>query len=389
MAAESLSPAWRAAIEQWHAYAVLAGFTAGTRRRRRRWLATVAAASGIADPWQATTSGLETALTAARLAPVATRDARGALRHFYAWACASGRIGHDPARPMTAAPAAPFVAPDRPAVHMRANRGRAAETPPLNDAWTLAVKLWTDYTLAGGRSPATVRTRVHYLAHLAQVCPDPWLATAEQLLGFLAVPQWSAETRKSARGAVRSFYRWAALAGHVETDPARALPAVRVPLGTPRPAPVEIIADARAKATDAERLMVDLACRLGLRRSEVARVHTHDVEGPNLRVCGKGGKERLLPLPADLRARILARPAGYVFPTHTGHPVSAWVVGDALSALLGDGWAGHSLRHRAGTDFYERTGDILVTSKLLGHAKPETAAIYAQVPDDLMRSAVH
>ncbi|WP_198950750.1 tyrosine-type recombinase/integrase [Kineosporia sp. A_224] len=385
---DALPPRWAAALTEWDAHAVVAGFTAATRKRRRRYLEQVAAAAGLVDPWQATTSGLEAALAAAGLAPVSTRDARGALRHFYGWACAAGRIGHDPARPMTSGPARPYVEPERTAAHVRANRGRGEQAPALNAAWTAAVALWSDYTLAGGRSPETLKTRRHYLAHFAATCADPWAATTAQLLAFLAVPEWSPNTRKSARGALRSFYRWATIAGHVPTDPALVLPAVRVPAAVPRPTPAAVAADARAKATPTELLMVDLALELGLRRAEIARVHSRDVEGDNLRVHGKGGRERLLPVPAALLARLRALPPGYAFPAHTGRPVTAYRVGDTLSALLGDGWSGHTLRHAAGTHFYERTGDVLVVSKLLGHTKPETSAGYVQVPDDVMRRAV-
>ena len=382
-----LSAAWVAALDRWEDHQVVAGFTAPTRRRRRRYVEAVAAAARLADPWSATTGGLQAALAAAGLPAVSTRDARGALRAFYGWALASGRVEADPARALTTT-VPPAVDLQTAGVRVRANRGRRRVPPPLPEAWVEPVQRWAEYCTAGGQSAATTRTRGHYLRALAEAVPDPWAATTEQLLSFLAVAEWSPETRRSARGTVRSFYAWAVTSGRLGVDPARALPAVRVPPAAPRPAPAEVVAAAYGRATADERLMLDLALVLGLRRAEVAGLHARDVEGDNLRVRGKGGRQRLLPLPAGLQAALAARGPGYVFPGHDGRPLSPYRVGDALSSLLGPGWSGHTLRHAAGTRWYAATGDVLVVSKLLGHARPETSSRYVQVPDDALRAAV-
>lgn len=48
----------------------------------------------------------------------------------------------------------------------------------------------------------------------------------------------------------------------------------------------------------------------------------------------------------------------------------------------------HTLRHRCATVAYAKTRDLRAVQELLGHAKPETTAIYTAVPDDAVRDAM-
>lgn len=90
------------------------------------------------------------------------------------------------------------------------------------------------------------------------------------------------------------------------------LPAIRIPLGVPKPTPLSIVRRALAVASDRDRLMVMLAVLAGLRRAEIAVVHTDDVFedliGSSLRVTGKGGRTRVVPLDVELAGVLLALP---------------------------------------------------------------------------------
>jgi site-specific recombinase XerD len=379
---------WVEPLTAWEEHARQAGFAVTTRRLRGRYLAAVART--VPDPWTATTPVLEAALAAAGLAPSSTFDARGALRAFYTWALAAGRVSVDPAREMTCAPRRPEAAPAARVEpgDVRTGPGSAPQLPP---SWAAAVREWAVYVGASGGSPQTVRMRRHYLAHAAQIVgPDPWSATTAQLLRFVATEGWSPQTRKSARAALRAFYGWAAVMEHVTVDPSRRLPAVRVAPGVPRPAPDGVIAAARRQAgTARERLMIDLADLAGLRAMEVAGVHTDHVEGDRLRVFGKGNKERLVPLHPYLLEQLTGLPRGWVFPSRgrDGHITAAYV-GKILGDLLADGWSGHTLRHACGTALYEATGDPFVVKEVLGHAKLDTSLGYTRVPGERLRAAV-
>jgi integrase len=135
-----------------------------------------------------------------------------------------------------------------------------------------------------------------------------------------------------------------------------------------------------------------LAGQCGLRRGEIARASREDVEqdlsGWSLRVLGKGGHTRMVPLTDELGREILRRDPGYLFPSSHGGHLTPHHLGKTIAAALAAGHTTHSLRHRCATVSYAATRDLRAVQELLGHAKPETTAIYTLVPDDAVRSAM-
>lgn len=241
---------------------------------------------------------------------------------------------------------------------------------------------------AAGRARGTIRLHSHYLGNLAEQLPDPWQATTEDLQAFLAPDHWAPETRKSARGALRSFYRWAHKSGHIDADPAAELDPVTVPPAKPRPTPEDVVRAALAAARPRERFMVMLAAYGGLRCAEIATVHRDSLVGDVLRVYGKGGKQRDVPIiNAELLAE-LRRVDGWAFPNRqTGLPMTPGHITRLLSRTLPGDWTGHTLRHRMGTQAYAGTRDLLAVGALLGHTRPETTQRYVLMPDDAVRAA--
>lgn len=137
--------------------------------------------------------------------------------------------------------------------------------------------------------------------------------------------------------------------------------------------------------------MLRLGAECVLRRGEIGRVSSGDVVddlvGRSLVVNGKGDKQRIVPLPDDL-ADLISACDGYVFPGRFGGHVEESYIGDRLSSLLGDGWTAHSLRHRYATVTWQATHDLLLVSKLLGHASVETTQVYVAMPDERLRAGM-
>lgn len=259
------------------------------------------------------------------------------------------------------------------------------------DRWLSPVADYLHWLAAGGRSAGTVRIRRYQLWALARAFPDrcPWSLDTGDLARYLARDGWEPETRKSARGAIVGFYKWGAVVeGRVAESPASRLASVRVPPGKPRPAPEMVLAAALGDAPDRERLMLMLAAYAGLRRAEIAKVHSRDVVDGQLRVVGKGGKVRVVPLHPVLLRAVEARARGYLFPGKIdGHLSPQWV-GKLLARHLGDGWTAHTLRHRFSTMAYAGERDLLAVQQLLGHASPTTTMIYTALPSDALSRAV-
>lgn len=240
---------------------------------------------------------------------------------------------------------------------------------------------------SGETSTGTIRIYSNYLHRLAgQV--DPLTATVDDLARFLACARWKPATRKSARAAVRSFYGWASQTGRLDVDPSRLLRPVKVTAGRPRPCPDVVLEAAFGRASQRERLMLMLGAYEGLRRGEIARVHTDDASGGLLTVHGKGGKIRDVPLHPVVESALSALPRGFVFPGLDGGHLSPNRVGHIMADLLGGRWTAHTLRHRFLTRAYAAERDIRAVQTLAGHAKLDTTMVYTQVPGAAMWRAV-
>lgn len=259
--------------------------------------------------------------------------------------------------------------------------------------WRKSINGWTDTLRAAGLSAQTIKSRRYKMVHLATLLmpSGPEDVTTEQIVQAFARQQWKAETRKAYRNTISSFFRWLHKSGRRSDDPSLDVPRVKKPHAHPRPCPDRYIAAAMKMATTSERLMIRLGAECGLRRGEIARVHSDDVvadsAGRSLIVRGKGDKQRIVPLPDDL-AGIIMDARGYLFPGRFGGHVEESYIGDHISRLLPDGYAAHTLRHRFATTAYAATHDLFVVAELLGHESVETTEHYVAMPDGRLREAM-
>lgn len=259
--------------------------------------------------------------------------------------------------------------------------------------WRKSINGWTDTLRAAGLSAQTIKSRRYKMVHLATLLmpSGPEDVTTEQIVQAFARQQWKPETRKAYRNTISSFFRWLHKSGRRSDDPSLDVPRVKKPHAHPRPCPDRYIAAAMKMATTSERLMIRLGAECGLRRGEIARVHSDDVvadsAGRSLIVRGKGDKQRIVPLPDDL-AGIIMDARGYLFPGRFGGHVEESYVGDHISHLLPRGYAAHTLRHRFATTAYAATHDLFVVAELLGHESVETTEHYVAMPDGRLREAM-
>lgn len=258
--------------------------------------------------------------------------------------------------------------------------------------WRRSINGWTDTLKAAGLSAQTIKSRRYKMVHLAALLmpSGPKDVTTEQIVQAFARQQWKPETRKAYRNTISSFFRWLHKSGRRSDDPSLDVPRVKKPHAHPRPCPDRYIAAAMEKATSSEKLMIRLGAECGLRRGEIARVHSDDVvadsAGRSLIVRGKGDKQRIVPLPDDL-ADIIMDARGYLFPGRFVGHVEESYIGDHISHLLPDGYAAHTLRHRFATTAYAATHDLFVVAELLGHESVETTEHYVAMPDGRLREA--
>ncbi|QMV84725.1 tyrosine-type recombinase/integrase [Corynebacterium hindlerae] len=241
---------------------------------------------------------------------------------------------------------------------------------------------WQTELRAVGKTHGTITVRTSHirrcLEHVGKPVHD---VTRADLIDWLAASNWGPAARKSARSSLRTFWQWCAATG-VCDDVASTIPAVRQPRTVPRPCPDVMIRDAIARAPDHVALAIEIMATTGARREECAKIRASDVvpagRGWSLRITGKGGHTRLVPLPPHLAKRIKARP-GWTFPGGVDGHISAGWLGKLITRYLPDGYTPHKLRHRYGTTAYEHSHDLRAVQELLGHRKIDTTQVYVAV----------
>jgi integrase/recombinase XerC len=207
---------------------------------------------------------------------------------------------------------------------------------------------------------------------------------------------------------LRSFFRWACREGHVEKNPARALPAPRLPRTLPRamtqPDTKRLLeTDEEGSFPERDRALFELLYATGLRVSEAAGLDLEDVDFSSrlLRVLGKGNKERIAPfgeeagdaLSAYLPAREERRRVGREAGVEDGEPLFVNSRGGRLTtrsmarllktrlraAGLSIEISPHSLRHSFATHLLEAGADLRAIQELLGHASLSTTQKYTHL----------
>lgn len=210
-----------------------------------------------------------------------------------------------------------------------------------------------------------------------------------------------ASTRRANISVLRQFTSWLVREGHVVTDPMAQIRSPKQPRTTPRAMPagdiatvLELVPDSRARA------VIALQVGLGLRCIEVSRVRIEDWNRRDqlLRVTGKGGHERELPVPHMVARHLVAylteHPAtvgplirsqvnGYsgIKPATISTLVSGWMSDAGVKLTARDGVSAHALRHTAASDILDECGDLRIVQQVLGHRQLSTTSIYLRRVD--------
>ena len=264
-------------------------------------------------------------------------------------------------------------------------------------------------------SPHTRRAYASDVRHFAAFVPGraPARVDAGDVCAWLASLHGSRDPATLGRklAALRAFFRLELREGRVPADPTRGLVSPRVPKRLPKPLAVDdcmALAEADAEAADPrdearalrDRALVELLYGAGLRVGELCSLDVRDVDlhRGDVRVQGKGGAERVVPLPAAARAALDRYLAGRRGPGSRGEPLfTALRPRRGARARLGvrdvrrivDARAGragivdrvhpHRLRHSYATHLLDMGADLREIQELLGHASLSTTEKYTAV----------
>jgi integrase/recombinase XerD len=301
---------------------------------------------------------------------------------------------------------------------MTSRRGAGEEPPPFR------LEEFADYLRFERRaSPRTVkaylrdcRGMVATATELGRVAPSELgLADLREHMSRLSDRGLATSTLARCRSALRTYFRFLASEGHVETDPTEGLEAPS--RGRPLPrvlsyAGVLAILEAIEighELASRDRAMLEVLYGSGVRISELISLRVRDLrmeEGLAV-VRGKGDRQRLVPLGGSA-ARALQRylrdtrpgldtrgeSGGVVFLNHHGRPLSrtgAWMIvrrhvdaARAAGARLGH-VTPHTFRHTFATHLLENGADLAAVQEMLGHADISTTQIYTHIDRTYLR----
>ncbi|WP_205729998.1 site-specific tyrosine recombinase XerD [Blastococcus sp. TF02-8] len=242
--------------------------------------------------------------------------------------------------------------------------------------------------------------------------------------GFLAAlrtgdedhPPLSATSAARAVVAVRGLHRFALLDGLVPDDVAHEVrppaPARRLPKAVPVESVVALIEAAGSLEGPRglrDRALLEVLYGTGARISEAVGLAVDDLDRgqSTVRLSGKGGKERVVPVGSyALRAveeyLVRARPelaansrggvrGGALFLNVRGGPLSrqsAWSIlrtAAERAGLAPSAISPHTLRHCFATHLLDGGADVRVVQELLGHASVTTTQVYTLVTVERLR----
>lgn len=272
-------------------------------------------------------------------------------------------------------------------------------------------------------SPNTVRAYKTDLASYSRWVHregvDPLEVSHAELRRYLAElvrARYSSRTINRHLSSLRTLYRWMLSEGYVAADAADALSSRKVARRLPRTMSdheLTLILSTCDVGTDVglrDRAFIELMYASGARISEISSLDVADVDASQreVRLFGKGSKERIVPLYPDVIARVgdyvrAARPhllarrkeegsTQALFLSTRGRRMSAAALRRVFErqveeAGIEGGVTPHTVRHTFATELLSGGSDLRSVQELLGHASLSTTQVYTHVSVERLKEA--
>jgi len=208
---------------------------------------------------------------------------------------------------------------------------------------------------------------------------------------------------------IRQFHRFLLDRGHAQSNPTEGMSLPKFKQRLPEPLTAEAVGTLLDAPTGniyhqvRNRAMLELMYATGMRVSELLSITLPmlDLTERQVRICGKGGKERIIPFGQKamdavlvyLKARTRRFPvaSNILFLTQNGGAINRstfWVElkGMARRAGLQGRVSPHQIRHSAATHMLEGGADIRVLQEYMGHSMITTTQRYAHVSAKLLKN---
>ncbi len=239
-----------------------------------------------------------------------------------------------------------------------------------------------------GYSEATIRTYElplrQMLAHHRLVKEgDGWILDIMPLRRIIASNK--ARTVAKKLSAIRSFVRYLCEQLDIPIT-LKGDESLKLPQTLPKPIEGSYIFEAFENADIRERLILALLYGLGLRVSELASLKRDQISREWVRIDGKGGKSRQLPIPPIIREilerYLLLYPQGIYLLEKGGRALNTSQIRYLVQKLFGSRGlkvSPHQLRHSFATHLLLEGARISDVSEMLGHSSMATTQIYTKL----------
>jgi integrase/recombinase XerC len=230
--------------------------------------------------------------------------------------------------------------------------------------------------------------------------------TARRYLAYLATRGFARRTIARRASALRRYFGWARRVGAITSDPTAGLSAPRGEARLPRVLRPDELRTLLDEVPDGplglrDVALLELLYGSGLRVAEAAALDVDDLDLPRgrVRVWGKGGKQRIVPLsdPAvdalrrwltDGRGALATEdsPAAAVFLNRRRRRLTPRDARRVLDRRSAAPTHPHALRHTFATHLLDGGADLRVVQELLGHADLATTQRYTHVSKERLRT---
>ena len=209
------------------------------------------------------------------------------------------------------------------------------------------------------------------------------------------------------KSALRSFFRFLTDSGYLKNNPARLIksaPCTQKPPTVLSRAEVKRLLSTIRKCNTPiakrDHLMFSLLLGTGIRLSSLAGLNTGDVDlsAGTLRINGKRNVEQVVylnqALKRQLREYLVKRKVGApLFPSPQDNRIGPRQVEVRLAHWLTQAGIArrctvHTLRHTFASRLYEKTGNLRLIQRALGHRRVATTEIYTRVTDCKLKQAI-
>ena len=279
----------------------------------------------------------------------------------------------------------------------------------MNDNFTSLLHKYLDYLRIERQvSPHTLdnyqRQLVAITAILTQNDITSWQQVTASVVRFVLAESKKAGLREKSLAlrlsALRQFFSYLVLQGELSVNPAVGISALKqakhLPKNIDQEQVTKLLNNQSNEPIDIrDRAMLELMYSSGLRLSELQGLNLNSINTRvrEVRVLGKGNKERILPfgryashaIQQWLKVRLLFNPKDdALFVSSLGNRMSSrsiqkrmeiWGIKQGLNAHLNP----HKLRHSFATHMLEASSDLRAVQELLGHSNLSTTQIYTHL----------